>query len=52
MENKILTEEQLIAEGKKWTAAQWIEYISNKSGVMTAQEFHDLGIAELKKRYK
>lgn len=52
MEKRILEEEQLISEGKNWTAAQWIEYIKNKSGVMTPQEFHDFGIMELKKRYE
>lgn len=44
---KVLTEQELIEEGKNWSAAQWISYISNKSGVMTAGEFHNLGIAEL-----
>ena len=32
--------------------AQWIDYISKRDGVMTAEEFHDFGITELKKRYK
>ncbi len=49
---KVLTEQELIEEGKNWSAAQWISYISNKSGVMTAGEFHNLGIAELVKCLK
>lgn len=48
----ILTEDHLIPEERNWTAAQWIDYISKKRGVMTAEEFHDLGLSELRKRYR
>lgn len=44
--------EEITREIQNWTAAQWIDYISKRDGVMTAEEFHDFGITELKKRYK
>lgn len=39
VEKRVLTEQQILEEGAKWTPREFIDYYSQLYGVMTLEEF-------------
>lgn len=53
METKrILTEEQLLEEGKNWGSHEFIEYYSQLHGVMTLEEFDAFNMQIINEKFK
>ena len=50
-EKRILTEEEILEEGKKWNSHDFIDYYSQLYGVMTIDDFRDFNMKIISKKF-
>lgn len=51
VKEEILTEEQILLEGKNWTPHDFIEYYKQLYGIMTLEEFREFNMKIIREKF-